>query len=302
MAERDETISWLSWMKAAPSSVIVDLSDEFRDIASSLIYDRDLEMIESSREAFLERMSLNLIVLPSGKTLEKNIRTPPGSLAYGELFHNDSFERIQTNFSLMYLHVKYTGKLLYGGARRYRILPGKFQRKTGERTALMTKEDENVDGWLQYGGPERNYEAVDMGSCAILELIILPSGLKAEPIGENEGLMNLSSIGWSARKMIKFWEPSEENGTIEIEENEIDPTLTLQGQDRNDYLASSFADSVGGLQRQIEAIVRRVLDGRIYRSIDQDNEQLGSQNVMEAKELESLGLTPVRGLLLYGPP
>lgn len=105
LAERDETISWLRWMKAAPSSVIVDLSDEFRDIASSLIYDRDLEMIESSREAFLERMSLNLIVLPSGKALEKNIRTPPGSLAYGKLLHS-FLERILTYLqpsTLMYM-------------------------------------------------------------------------------------------------------------------------------------------------------------------------------------------------------
>ena len=33
---------------------------------------------------------------------------------------------------------------------------------------------------FSFGGPERNYEAVDMGSCGILEVIILPIGLKVD--------------------------------------------------------------------------------------------------------------------------
>ena len=62
------------------------------------------------------------------------------------------------------------GKLLYGGARRFRILPGKMARRTGERTAIASASsvadgvEENVKSWLQFGGPERNYEAVDMGT------------------------------------------------------------------------------------------------------------------------------------------
>ena len=192
------------------------------------------------------------------------------------------------------------GKLLYGGAKRFRLLPGKMQRKTGERTALMTKESENVRSWLQFGGPMRNYEAVDMGPCGIMEVIILPQGLKINPVTEEEGHMAISHLGWEARKMISFWEASDD--VQDVAEIEDDPLLNLSGKERNDFMQESFTQNVGGLQPQIESIVRRVLDGRVYRSEDDDDLKVGSQSLFEAKELESLGLTAVRGLLLYGPP
>jgi hypothetical protein len=72
---------------------------------------------------------------------------------------------------------------------------------------------------------------------------------------------------------------------------------------------------LGGLQPQIEAIGRRVLDGRVIRPAKDESASSGHNNftnnhrsinlplaALEAKELELLGLTPVRGLLLYGPP
>ena len=69
-------------------------------------------------------------------------------------------------------------------------------------------------------------------------------------------------------------------------------------------------------------IVRRVLDGRVIRPVDEDSgsfieEQMKNnvedslltkttgeltQAALEADELALLGLTPVRGMLLYGPP
>ena len=193
------------------------------------------------------------------------------------------------------------GKLLYGGARRYRLLPGKMKRKTGERTALMAKASDNIKAWLQYGGPERNYEAVDMGACGILEVIIVPKGLKVDPLSENDGHMALTHLGWDARKMISFWDPSDALDESE-EEVEDDPVLSLAGRERNDFMKDSFREQVGGLEPQIDSIVRRVLDGRVYLSNDDDDVKLGSQSLLEAKELESLGLSAVRGLLLYGPP
>lgn len=167
---------------------------------------------------------------------------------------------------------------------------------------MKTRENENIQAWLQYGGPERNYEAVDMGPAAILEVIILPQGLKMIPVTEEEGHMTLSYLGWDARRMMSFYDPStdvveEANGSDE----EDDPLLILTGKERNDFMEDSFTQNIGGLQPQIESIVRRVLDGRVYRSAD-DDEKIGLQSLLEAKELESLGLTSVRGLLLYGPP
>ena len=55
LMNRDEAIAWLKWMKATPSPIMVDLSHELRDVADSLIYDKDLELIDSTREEFLER-------------------------------------------------------------------------------------------------------------------------------------------------------------------------------------------------------------------------------------------------------
>ena len=62
---------------------------------------------------------------------------------------------------------------------------------------------------------------------------------------------------------------------------------------------------------EINQIVRRVLDGRVLRPADEDdsvgdegdstNAELSAAS-MEAEELAALGLSPVRGLLLYGPP
>ena len=78
-------------MKATPSPVMLDLSDGLREVASSLIYDKDLEMIESTREEFLARIGVNMILLPSGKSLDHTIRSAPGALVFGKLFLNSPF-------------------------------------------------------------------------------------------------------------------------------------------------------------------------------------------------------------------
>jgi len=276
-SERDEIMAWIRWMKATPSSCVIDLSQELRAVASDMIYEKDLEMIEFTRDEFLGRIGANVILLPSGKSLENTIRTPAGAMAYG--------------------------KLLYGGVKRYRILPGKMQRRTGEKTALKSNENENVRGWVQYGGPLRNYEALDIGAAAILEVILLPAGLHME---EDDGHMTLMNIGWDMSKMITFFDDSgTERVSTRKDSNDdlerFDPLLQLSGKERNDLMRDTFSQSVGGLKPQVDAIVRRVLDGRVYRSLDND-EIIGTQSLSDAKELESLGLTSVRGLLLYGEP
>ncbi len=283
LKERDETLGWTRWMKASPSPIMIECSNEVRDVANTLIYDEDLDMIDTTREEFLDRFRVNLILLPSGKTLEHNIRNAPGSMCYG--------------------------KLLYGGVKRYRLLPGKMKRKTGERLTLMTKENENIKAWLQYGGPDRNYEAVDMGPCAILEVIIVPQGLRMHPIVTERDHMALSYLGWDAKKMLTFFDPSNDDVVMKEDSekkdddmDDHDPLASLTGKERNDFLQETFSLSVGGLRPQIESIVRRVLDGRVYRS-DSGDETMGSQQSwLEAKELQSLGLSAVKGVLLYGPP
>ena len=94
--------------------------------------------------------------------------------------------------------------------------------------------------------------------------------------------------------------------------------MPLSGVDRNQAFEKSFQSSVGGLQPQIQAIVRRVLDSQIIRPAETDyfiasnetntNVYLDSTSAsisavaLEAEELALLGLSPVKGFLLYGPP
>jgi hypothetical protein len=52
------------------------------------------------------------------------------------------------------------------------------------------------------------------------------------------------------------------NGSAEDDGWKTSSSL-LQGKDRNDAFASDFRSRVGGLGRQIDNIVRRVLDGRV---------------------------------------
>ena len=237
-------------------------------------------------------MGLRLITIPSGKPLNQLIRTPAGAMAFG--------------------------KLLWGGAKRYRILPGKFQRKAGEREALKTNIDENIDCWLQYGGPERIYQSIDMGPCAILEIIILPKGLRfVHGLEGNEldGHMTMTQLSWDPNTMFDFYQEKEgnsKNGRNSVSQHgenasndDVDELLILSGKERNDYLEDTFTGALGGLRPQISSIVRRVLDGRVFRSCDEDDSEgeiVGEQSLLDAKELEALGLNPVRGLLLYGPP
>jgi len=88
--------------------------------------------------------------------------------------------------------------------------------------------------------------------------------------------------------------------------------MVLSGRQRNEAFTDNFKSSVGGLSTQIESIVRRVLDGRVIRPADPDDTTPYTPNSpppsslttasLESSELSLLGLTPVRGLLLYGPP
>lgn len=79
---------------------------------------------------------------------------------------------------------------------------------------------------------------------------------------------------------------------------------TLAGKQRNDALKTHFQSRIGGLQPQINAIVRRVLDGRnVYSAsnIDfDDGDDSMTKTKLEARELATLGIQPVRDLLLYG--
>eukprot|EP00535_Pseudo-nitzschia_heimii_P012756 CAMPEP_0197198740 /NCGR_PEP_ID=MMETSP1423-20130617/33523_1 /TAXON_ID=476441 /ORGANISM="Pseudo-nitzschia heimii, Strain UNC1101" /LENGTH=570 /DNA_ID=CAMNT_0042652577 /DNA_START=429 /DNA_END=2141 /DNA_ORIENTATION=- len=291
--DRDEASAWIRWMKSTPTPMIVDLSPDLRVIANSTMSDSSFDLIEQSRTQFLSRIGARLILLPSGSSLSRPMREPPASLIYG--------------------------KLLYGGVTRYRQLYSSNSRRpprrTGERTATKVSINDNIPAWIQFGGADRVYESVDIGSAAVLEITLVPRG-QALTIDEttNCGDMMVQNCVWKPQQIFDAVSNEDSNGITEGRDG-MDfvsgyTPISQAGKNRNDAFQADFKEDVGGLQSQIDAIVRRVLDGRVIRPVGEDDGLLEKDETttalkkvtLEAQELAILGLTPVRGLLLYGPP
>ncbi len=334
---QDEAIAWLRWMRSVPSPIVVDLSLEARVAANATVSDEFLLLLNAGGDApetsstsslstnkmqqlrrdFLNRLECKIILLPSGQGMNGGLFEPAGSLIFG--------------------------RLLYGGATRYRILPSssgnsnstamKPPRKAGERTERKTSASQQIPSWVQYGGTERRYDGVDMGPAMIIEWTLMPkiTGLQVDQADqEKKGDMVLRKLAWKPQNMFNFIDNNEQPETkAKEQETNFAGALSLSGGDRNEAFSSGFQQRVGGLGKQIDAIVRRVLDGRVIRPAEMDEngnllsykeakqqtngegDELGyldnaskqlSLAALEAEELSLLGLTPVRGLLLYGPP
>ena len=350
--KRDEAVAWLRWMRTVPSPMIVDLSSEARRAANATVSDDFLRLLDGNekndgidfgsdsvavtvndgrrlqrvRTEFMDRLHCRLILLPSGQGL-RSLFEPAGALTFS--------------------------KLIYGGVTRYRILPSstsgeddrvrrKSPRRAGERTERKTSVSDDIPSWVQYGGSQRRYDSIDMGPAMLLEWTLLPKisagmgGISDASENHNgnerERDMTIRSLTWDPRDIFRYVDINDDkvNGQVaeSIDRRELASSPTsLQGKDRNDAFASDFRSRVGGLSTQIDCIVRRVLDGRVMRpaevddngnlltykeakesasmeefsSLDDTSRQL-SLAALEAKELALLGLNPVKGLLLYGPP
>lgn len=248
---------WMRWMKSSPHSLTLECSSILKDSVDPYLTQDNLELVGQTREEFLSRIACRIYALPSGSTLTRNLQTTPGGMIYG--------------------------KLLYGGVSRYRILGGRQPRRTGERTAIS---GEGEDYWLQYGGPERSYRAVDMGSCAVMELILLPKGLQVEEIENNREMVMDTKHQFPVQTNFQFQSEKDVKN-----DNSTSTKQNSQSQEAIQYKAE-FKSVLGGLEPQINAIIRRVLEGRVSTA----------ENNNELQTLLELGLQPVKGLLLYGPP
>lgn len=231
-------------------------------------------------------------------------------LAISSYFHRSEtgpYSLVESNGAHIY------SKLLYGGVNRFRLLKsGKRLRRTGERREVMTPNEKGRHSthpsWVQLGGNERRYEAIDMGSAAILELKLLPRLWQDIPTifdknilsggACSDMIMSNAAIGWDPSAMLHLL-PEEETMSKDEGESYEDDMLSLEGKLRNDVLTTHFNSRVGGLKPQVDAIVRRVLDGRIIYATQSNDKK---QSRLEAEELSLLGLQPVRGMLLFGAP
>ena len=163
------------------------------------------------------------------------------------------------------------------------------------------------------------YEGVDMGPAAVFEIGLLPPQLSIQDSDKNMltnvfggGMYMSGDFGWRPQDMFGY--AKDDNDDVSYNGDNADlyySASSMSGRQRNEAFRSDFQSTVGGLQTQIDAIVRRVLDGRVIRPAQDDNEEREGQDEvsqqlstasLEAEELKVLGLTPVRGLLMYGPP
>ena len=321
MLEDEQRAQWIQWMKSSPNTVFLDLTTHIEDLVTKNHYEATsdderwitqdhLEFIDMTLEEYTSRIACHVILIPSG------VETAPLSL-------------VESTGAHVY------GKLLYGGVTRFRLLKsGKTIRRAGESrevlipsssSAEQSESQQSHPSWVQLGGLERRYEAIDMGPAAVMEFILLPrlwTNLptifdKATLQGDNGGDMVISdaAIGWDPATMLKILPKS-----VQENVNGTNSTYTdgrtrkkgstafelYEGEQRNVALRSHFESRVGGLQSSIDAIVRRVLDGRSIYAQSIHDEESDSDAMkkarLEAEELALLGIQPVRGLLLYGKP
>ena len=153
-----------------------------------------------------------------------------------------------------------------------------------------------------------------MGPAAVLELIFLPKFWQELPtIFEKGVLMGAARVEMTMTYTTCGWDLSVLQFLPEEDDQREDDNRgyfsrehafeRLEGIQRYDAMRAHFKSSIGGLQPQIDAIVRRVLDGRNICTIKHViDESVSTRSRLEAEELLLLGLPPVRGVLLYGRP
>jgi len=172
------------------------------------------------------------------------------------------------------------------------------------------------------GGTARKYEALDIGSAAVLELTLLPRLWQDLPtvfeesvlMKESSGDLTLSnaSLSWDPSIMLgilpkgKFDLTDENQSNNHKRANDTPENMyrSLAGKRRNDALKNHLQSRIGGLQPQINAIVCRVLHSRSIFSasnndFDDDDDSM-TKTKLEVRELATVGIQPVRGLMLYG--
>jgi len=187
------------------------------------------------------------------------------------------------------LYTKSTAKDLRGGG------DGSFLGGGGGGGA-STEDDKGVstggEDCVKYvGGPLRSYEGKS-GKTVVLEVTIRPP-ISAETFGDDGDLSDVVELEDAVEEYLSVAVETDEE---EMEEANADNTETVDDDENNedeeetsklslgDRLGLTF-EKVGGLDSQLDAIVRRVLASR--------------SNPEAARRL---GVNHVRGILLSGPP
>ena len=94
------------------------------------------------------------------------------------------------------------------------------------------KEDQDVASWVQYGGTEQQYDAVDMGPAAVLELRLKPRASDTVDAGGNiaKSDMTVRRLAWPPLQMFCYVEERTETND-DAAQQQLDPNaaVSLQG-------------------------------------------------------------------------
>ncbi len=284
------------------------------------------------RTEFLDRLQCRLILLPSGQSMGGGLLEPSGSLTFGKLLYGGV-----TRYRILPSSGGANGA--DASPRPLRRAGERTERKTSKHQHVPSWVQY---GGTERRYDAADMGPAMVLEWSLLPKIqggdVAADGNAPRAVG---GDMTLRRIAWSPRDMFRYVDDGEERGVSDDDAKDgeikvdLDAPAALQGKDRNDAFASGFRSRVGGLGPQIDSIVRRVLDGRVIRPAEVDGdgnllsyreakEMVGDDDVagdagdglssldgaarrlslaaLEAEELALLGLAPVRGLLLYGPP
>mmetsp|Transcript_9186 Transcript_9186/g.23263 ORF Transcript_9186/g.23263 Transcript_9186/m.23263 type:complete len:839 (+) Transcript_9186:131-2647(+) len=352
---RDDASSFIRWMKATPIPTIIDLSSPFlRQVANSVMTDSNLELIDQTRTQFLNRMVCRLILLPSGTPLSKPLWEPPAALVYGKLLYGGVTRYRQlVSTSSSSSSSSSPPKVRKAGERSEIKSTSSSRSTTWIQYGGTQRMYEGVDI-----GPACLLEVVLLprGTTAAVASTTATTSSNSpsrnsrnnsdhdqtrdDDEGPKEGSekrqdtdMTIYNFGWPPQDIFEMVDQDDDDHgdgrdrslNKDGDSSYVFTPISQSGKDRNDAFENEFRNAVGGLQPQIDAIVRRVLDGRVLRPVDADSDtnknattaSLATSTIsvaedettaalakasLEARELEILGLTPVRGLLLYGPP
>ncbi|EJK54027.1 hypothetical protein THAOC_26422, partial [Thalassiosira oceanica] len=280
---------WLRFMKRSPSPMFVDLTGRFRVIIAAnhrdggapWVTDGHLDSVDMTLDGYLGRLRCHLIVLPSGGG------TAPLSLVESAGAHVGGYDEAGRGEAG-------GGAAVVGDGRR-RPLVG----PAGRARAQVRGGRHGTRGGPR-GGPDAAAVAgppdgVRQGDCC---------GRAGRGHGPHARAGGVGSVRGAPPPPRGHRRGKGGSG----EDDGVPETRPADGE-RREELADRLRDRVGGLSAQVEAIVRRVVDGRsIYAASpgggggEAGDPVSASRARREAEELALLGLQPVRGLLLYGEP
>lgn len=254
--------AWLHWLMQSPSVTSVDLSGELRDLAGGGDPGESAEAAASRG-----RYTLMLHVLPPGQSVA--CRDPAGSVV------------------LL--------RALEGSAEARKLIKG-----VGDslRVAGVTALEDAVS--TTYGGPWRSLQATSAAAALVLELVLLPPNYEGslcpwDRPSTYEGPYERARLEAPSSAMHAFCSREERHEALEALRAKAPPPPLLSAPPvpRGDAAAgpearglAALREGVGGMDEALVEIQRRILAPRR----------------LSAGAREALGLRPIKGLLLSGPP